>query len=78
MKGRAWVFLFFVILGAFLSGQALAVDRSKIVIVATPEDPTTLDPAVAWEPKAQLVIRNCYNTLVVMDGESAKDVKGEL
>lgn len=57
---------------------AMGIDRSRVLIVATPEDPTTLDPAVAWDPKSQLVIRNCYNTLVVMDGTSATQVKGEL
>ena len=68
-----------VILACFiLSPHAMAVSRSKVVIVATPEDPTTLDPGSAFDPKSELVIRNCYNTLLAMDGTSASKVKGEL
>ena len=78
MGKRVSLLLFLFIFGLSLGGLALGLERSKIVIVATPEDPTTLDPAVVWEPKGQLVIKNCYNTLVVMDKESATQVKGEL
>jgi peptide/nickel transport system substrate-binding protein len=57
---------------------AMAMSRSNVVIVATPEDPTTLDPGTAYDPKSRLVIRNCYNTLVSMEGTSAGIVTGEL
>lgn len=78
MRKLILALLSLTILGTFMSFSGIALERSKMVVVATPEDPTTLDPAVAWEPKGILVIRNCYNTLVTMVGESASEVKGEL
>ncbi len=78
MRKSIGILVLSLIVALMVSFPVMALDRSKVVIVATPEDPTTLDPGVAWDPKSELVIRNCYNTLVVLDGPSATKVKGEL